>query len=214
MWGYQKGLHQETPNRKGNGRPFSLRALFLIITVPHTALVVGVRAALLRNDKNICRTQAQLIRFSENQTEILNMLLFLFFWAFERCAPRAPEACGDVVLIFQPHDTEWQIRRNLGEPFVVHSPQQWSTKMPRKFHPILWGSPKLEGREPPLTLRQESQYCILATFSPVRQGLFPCSTALFLKNSHREGPVLQEFGFVLRAGVWQSTSVVQAVPWG
>ena len=54
----------------------------------------------------------------------------------------------------------------------------------------------------------------LATFSPVRQGLFPCSTALFLKNSHRAGPVLQEFGFVLQAGVWHSTSVVQALPWG
>ena len=39
-------------------------------------------------------------------------------------------------------------------------------------------------------------------------GPFPCSTALFLKNSHRAGPVLQEFGPVLRAGVWHSTSVV------
>ena len=37
---------------------------------------------------------------------------------------------------------------------------------------------------------------------PVRQGLFPCSAVLFLKNSHRAGPVLQEFGLALRlAGV-------------
>ena len=69
----------------------------------------------------------------------------------------------------------------------------------------------LEGTEPPLTSRS---ICILATFSPVRQGLFPCSTALFLKNSHRAGSVLQEFGLVLRAGVWHSTSVVQTPPWG
>ena len=51
-------------------------------------------------------------------------------------------------------------------------------------------------------------------FKAVRQGLFPCSTALFLKNSHRAGPALQEFGLVLRAGVWHSTSVVQAPPLG
>ena len=43
---------------------------------------------------------------------------------------------------------------------------------------------------------------------PVRKALFRCSTALFLNNSHRAGPVLQEFGSVLRAGVWHSTSVV------
>ena len=45
------------------------------------------------------------------------------------------------------------------------------------------------------------------------RAFFLCVTALFLKNSHRAGPVLQEFGLVLRAGVWHSTSVVQAVPW-
>ena len=73
---------------------------------------------------------------------------------------------------------------------------------------------KLEGREPPLTLRQEKQYLYFGHLSPVRQGLFGCSTALFLKNSHREGPVLQAFGLVLRAGIWHSTSVVQALPWG
>ena len=61
-------------------------------------------------------------------------------------------------------------------------------------------------------LRQKSSICILAIFSPLRHGLSPCSTALFLKNFHRAGPVLQEFGFVLRAGVWHSTSVVQALP--
>ena len=72
----------------------------------------------------------------------------------------------------------------------------------------------LEGTEPPLTLRQENHCLYFGHFSPVRQGLFPCSTALFLKNSHRTGPVLQEFGFVLRAGIWHSTSVVQALPWG
>ena len=48
----------------------------------------------------------------------------------------------------------------------------------------------------------------IPNLSPVRQGLFRCSTELVLKNSHREGPVLQEFGSVLRAGVWHSTSVV------
>ena len=53
---------------------------------------------------------------------------------------------------------------------------------------------RLEGREPPLTLRQAKQYLYLATFPPVRQGFFPCRTALCLKNSHRAGPVLQEFG--------------------
>ena len=52
------------------------------------------------------------------------------------------------------------------------------------------------------------------TLKKKRQGLFPCSTALFQKNSHRAGPVLQEFRLVLRAGVWHSTSVVQALPWG
>ena len=46
------------------------------------------------------------------------------------------------------------------------------------------------------------------------RAFFPCSTALFLKNSHRAGPVLQEFGLILRAGVWHFTSVVQAPPWG
>ena len=70
---------------------------------------------------------------------------------------------------------------------------------------------RLEGREPPLTLRQEKQYLYFGhPFSPVRQGLFPCSTALFLKNSHRASPVLQEFGLVLRAGVHDSASVRQA----
>ena len=68
----------------------------------------------------------------------------------------------------------------------------------------------LEGGEPPLTLRQENHYPYFGHFFPVRQGLFPCSTALFLKNSHRAGPVLQELGFVLRAGVHDSTSVRQA----
>ena len=32
--------------------------------------------------------------------------------------------------------------------------------------------------------------------------------ALFLKNFHRAGPVLQEFGLVLRPGVWHSASLV------
>ena len=73
---------------------------------------------------------------------------------------------------------------------------------------------ELEGRGPPLTLRQEKQYLYFGHLFPVRQGLFPCSAALFLKNSHRASPVLQEFGLVLRAGVWHSTSVVQALPWG
>ena len=66
----------------------------------------------------------------------------------------------------------------------------------------------------PLVFLWEKQYLYFGHLSPVRQGPFPCSTALFLKNSHRAGPVLQEFGLVLRAGVWHSTSVVQAPPWG
>ena len=51
-------------------------------------------------------------------------------------------------------------------------------------------------------------------FALYAKAFFPCSTALFLKNSDRAGPVLQEFGPVLRAGVWHSTSVVQVLPWG
>ena len=47
----------------------------------------------------------------------------------------------------------------------------------------------LEGREPPLTLRHEKQYLYFG-------HLFPCTPgpnkALFLKNSHRAGRVLQE----------------------
>ena len=33
-------------------------------------------------------------------------------------------------------------------------------------------------------------------------------------GAHRAGPVLQDFGLVLQAGVWHSTSEVQAPPWG
>ena len=66
---------------------------------------------------------------------------------------------------------------------------------------------ELQGREPPLTLRQDKQYTLPGHLVPVRQGLFPCS--MVLKNSHRAEPAPQEFGLVLWPGVWRSTSVVQ-----
>ena len=65
---------------------------------------------------------------------------------------------------------------------------------------------RVDGKEPPLALRQEKQYLYFGDLFPVRQGLFPCNTALLLKNSHRASPVLQEFVLVLRPGVWHSTS--------
>ena len=73
---------------------------------------------------------------------------------------------------------------------------------------------ELEGRESPLTLRQEKQYLYFGHLFPCTPAPLPCSTALFLKNSHMAGPVLQEFWLVLRSGVWLSTFVVQALPWG
>ena len=36
----------------------------------------------------------------------------------------------------------------------------------------------------------------------------------FSEEFPRSRPVLREFGFILQAGVWHSTSVVQALPWG
>ena len=76
--------------------------------------------------------------------------------------------------------------------------------------------PYLEGGEPPLSNLKAGKAVPVfwPPFPLYAWAFFPCSTALFLKNSHRAGPVLQEFGFVLRAGVWHSTSVVQAPPWG
>ena len=75
---------------------------------------------------------------------------------------------------------------------------------------LLIGGITLEGRVPRIALRQDKQYLYFGHLFPVRQGLFPCSTAL----SHRAGPVPQDFGFVLWAGVWHSTSAVQALRWG
>ena len=72
----------------------------------------------------------------------------------------------------------------------------------------------LEGREPPLTLRRENQYLYFGRFFPCTPGPFSCSTGLFVHHSHRAGPVLQEFGFVLRVGVRHSTSVLRPLPWG
>ena len=42
---------------------------------------------------------------------------------------------------------------------------------------------RLEGREPPLTLRQEKQCLYFGHLFPCTPGPFLCSTALFLKNS-------------------------------
>ena len=68
----------------------------------------------------------------------------------------------------------------------------------------------LEGREPPLTLRRENQYLYFGCFFPCTPGPFSCSTGFFPQT----GPVLQEFGFVLRVGVRHSTSVLRPLPWG
>ena len=59
----------------------------------------------------------------------------------------------------------------------------------------------LEGREPPLSLRRENEYLYFGNFFPCTPGPFSCSTGLFVYHSHRAGPVLQEFGLVLRVGV-------------
>ena len=72
----------------------------------------------------------------------------------------------------------------------------------------------LEGREPPLTLRRENQYLYFGRFVPCTPGPFSCSTGLFVYHSHRAGPVLQEFGLVLRVGVRHSTSVLRPLPGG
>ena len=55
---------------------------------------------------------------------------------------------------------------------------------------------------------------ILGHFFPCTPGPFSCSTGLFVYHSHRAGPVLQEFGPVLRVGVRHSTSVLRPLPWG
>ena len=74
--------------------------------------------------------------------------------------------------------------------------------------------PILERREPPLTLRREKQYLYFGHFFPCTPGPFSCSTGLFVYHSHKAGPVLQEFGLVLRVGVRHSTSVLRPLPWG
>ena len=68
--------------------------------------------------------------------------------------------------------------------------------------------------EPPLTLRRENQYLYFGRFFPCTPGPFCCSTGLFMYHSRRAGPVLQEFGLVLRVGVRHSTSVLRPLPWG
>ena len=58
---------------------------------------------------------------------------------------------------------------------LVFAPLGPSLRYPQWQH-------SLEGREPPLTLRQENHYLYFGHFSPVRQGRFPCGTALFLQS--------------------------------
>ena len=66
----------------------------------------------------------------------------------------------------------------------------------------------------PSDLRRENQYLYFGRFFPCTPGPFSCSTGLFVYHSHRAGPVLQEFGLVLRVGVRHSTSVLRPLPWG
>ena len=73
---------------------------------------------------------------------------------------------------------------------------------------------KLGGEPPPPLKARKTISVFWPAFPLYARAFFPCNRALFLKNSHSAGPALQEFGFVLRAGVWHSTSVVQALPWG
>ena len=44
------------------------------------------------------------------------------------------------------------------------------------------------------------------------RGLGGGSTGLFVYHSHSAGPVLQEFGLVLRVGVRHTTSVLRPLP--
>ena len=73
----------------------------------------------------------------------------------------------------------------------------------------------LEGGEPSLAIKATKALLVLRqVFSPVRQGFLPFVQHFFSVTSHRARPVLQEFRFVLRAGVHPSTSVLQARRWG
>ena len=60
---------------------------------------------------------------------------------------------------------------------------------------IMWW-PQLEGREPPLTLRQEKLYLYFGHLFPCTPGpFFPVVRRCLMKIvPHRAGPVLQEFG--------------------
>ena len=94
------------------------------------------------------------------------------------------------------------------------SPGAGKNKKYPKRPPSKVSSQILKEREPPLTLRRENQYLYFGRSFPCMPGPFSCSTALFVYHSHRAGPVLQEFGLVLRVGVRHSTSVLRPLPWG
>ena len=75
--------------------------------------------------------------------------------------------------------------------------------------------PILEGREPPLTFRQEKQYLYLGQLFPCTPGpFFAVVRHFFQKNSHRAGPELQEFQFWVCTTGWRLALYLFSLPKG